>query len=182
METLVEEAKETQSWKTLVTFHSHYALRCISCPLHACPIWTGNLSFPNSRITAPVPTLNHLLLPHGACCQFSHHRSNSRITWGHKTYWQGLGGPYVFSGHWEVLGRKDSKTAALKWHLDPMVRVHGISLCLSRASNSLSGGLALFIQLHVPLHGRKRRGTKKPLDESERGMWKSWLKAQHSEN
>ena len=31
-------------------------------------------------------------------------------------------------------------------------------------------------------HGRKWRGTKKPLDESERGEWKSWLKAQHSEN
>ena len=29
---------------------------------------------------------------------------------------------------------------------------------------------------------RKWRGTKKPLDESERGEWKSWLKAQHLEN
>ena len=27
-----------------------------------------------------------------------------------------------------------------------------------------------------------RRRTKKPLDESERGEWKSWLKTQHSEN
>ena len=26
------------------------------------------------------------------------------------------------------------------------------------------------------------RGTKKPIDESERGKGKSWLKAQHSEN
>ena len=26
------------------------------------------------------------------------------------------------------------------------------------------------------------RGAKKPLDESERGEWKSWLKAQHSGN
>ena len=26
------------------------------------------------------------------------------------------------------------------------------------------------------------RRTKEPLDESERGQWKSWLKAQHSEN
>ena len=26
------------------------------------------------------------------------------------------------------------------------------------------------------------RRTKKPLDESEKGEWKSWLKAQHSEN
>ena len=31
-------------------------------------------------------------------------------------------------------------------------------------------------------YGRKWRGTQKPLDESERGEWKSWLKTQHSEN
>ena len=30
--------------------------------------------------------------------------------------------------------------------------------------------------------GRKRKGTKEPLDESERGEWKSWLKIQHSKN
>ena len=30
-------------------------------------------------------------------------------------------------------------------------------------------------------YGRKWR-TKEPLDESERGEWKSWLKTQHSEN
>ena len=34
---------------------------------------------------------------------------------------------------------------------------------------------------HHP-YGRKQRGTKEPLDESERGEWKSWLKTQHSEN
>ena len=34
---------------------------------------------------------------------------------------------------------------------------------------------------HHP-YGRKWRGTKEPLDESERGGWKSWLKTQHSEN
>ena len=34
---------------------------------------------------------------------------------------------------------------------------------------------------HHP-YGRKWRGTQKPLDESERGEWKSWLKSQHSEN
>ena len=34
---------------------------------------------------------------------------------------------------------------------------------------------------HHP-YGRKWRGTKKPLDDSERGEWKSLLKAQHSEN
>ena len=31
-------------------------------------------------------------------------------------------------------------------------------------------------------YGRKQRGTKEPLDESERGEWKSWLKTQHSES
>ena len=34
---------------------------------------------------------------------------------------------------------------------------------------------------HHP-YGRKWRGTKKPLDESESGEWKIWLKVQHSEN
>ena len=34
---------------------------------------------------------------------------------------------------------------------------------------------------HHP-YGRKQRRTKEPLDDSERGKWKSWLEAQHSEN
>ena len=34
---------------------------------------------------------------------------------------------------------------------------------------------------HHP-YGRKLRRTKEPLDESERGEWKIWLKTQHSEN
>ena len=32
----------------------------------------------------------------------------------------------------------------------------------------------------TPPYGRKRRGTKQPLDENERGEWKSWLKTQYS--
>ena len=31
-------------------------------------------------------------------------------------------------------------------------------------------------------NGRKWRGTKKPVDEDEKGEWKSWLKIQHSKN
>ena len=34
----------------------------------------------------------------------------------------------------------------------------------------------------TPPYGRKRRGTKQPLDESERWKWKSWLKTQHSKD
>ena len=37
------------------------------------------------------------------------------------------------------------------------------------------------IQMSPPLC-RKERGTKDPLDESERGEWKSWLETQHSKN
>ena len=34
---------------------------------------------------------------------------------------------------------------------------------------------------HHP-YGRKQRSTKEPLDERERGEWKSWIKIQHSKN
>ena len=34
----------------------------------------------------------------------------------------------------------------------------------------------------TPYLWQKAKRTKEPLDESERGDWKSWLKAQHSEN
>ena len=36
------------------------------------------------------------------------------------------------------------------------------------------------MQMTPPL--RQKAKTKEPLDESERGEWSSWLKAQHSEN
>ena len=38
------------------------------------------------------------------------------------------------------------------------------------------------MKLNTYFNGRKLRGTKKPLDESESGECKSWLKAQPSEN
>ena len=37
------------------------------------------------------------------------------------------------------------------------------------------------MQMTPPFYGREWR-TKEPLDESEKGEWKCWLKAQHSEN
>ena len=39
------------------------------------------------------------------------------------------------------------------------------------------------VQMTSPLWQKvKKRRTEEPFDESERGEWKSWLKAQHSEN
>ena len=40
--------------------------------------------------------------------------------------------------------------------------------------------MSLICRWHRP-YGRKWRRTKGPLDESERGEWKTWLKTQHSE-
>ena len=36
-----------------------------------------------------------------------------------------------------------------------------------------------FMQEHMCKYSRKWRRTKEPIDESERGEWKSWLKFQH---
>ena len=35
---------------------------------------------------------------------------------------------------------------------------------------------------HTTLMAESEEELKEPLDESERGEWKSWLKTQHSEN
>ena len=45
----------------------------------------------------------------------------------------------------------------------------------------IAGGNINNLRWYHP-YGRKWRGTKEPLDESEIGEGKSWLKAQHSEN
>ena len=37
------------------------------------------------------------------------------------------------------------------------------------------------MQMTPPLW-KKQRGTKEPVDEGERGQWKSWLETQQSEN
>ena len=51
-----------------------------------------------------------------------------------------------------------------------------------KLESSLPGEISVtsYMQMTHP-YGRKWR-TKEPLHESERGEWKSWLKAQHSEN
>ena len=55
-----------------------------------------------------------------------------------------------------------------------------------RAFSEISGGKSGQDRVNhlglLKLYGRKWRGTKKPLDEGERGEWKSWLKTQYSEN
>ena len=52
-----------------------------------------------------------------------------------------------------------------------------------RVESRLLGDISITsdIQMTPPLC-RKQGRTKEPLDVSERGEWKSWLKAQHSEN
>ena len=73
----------------------------------------------------------------------------------------------------------------------PLLRTGVAAVSRYPTSKVRSSGCALLEQLwrdtpcpsrwHHP-YGRKWTRTKKPLDASERGEWKSWLKAQHSEN
>ena len=64
--------------------------------------------------------------------------------------------------------------------LSPVALRHGLCSDLILRT-PLAGYFQLSVLWHHP-NGRKQRRTKEPLDESERGKWKSWLKTQHSEN
>ena len=51
-----------------------------------------------------------------------------------------------------------------------------------KLESRLPGETSITSPLWEHPYGRKRKGTKEALDESERGEWKSWLKTQHSQN
>ena len=52
-----------------------------------------------------------------------------------------------------------------------------------KLESRLPGEISITSDMQMtPPYGRKWRGTKEPLDEIERGEWRSWLKAQQSEN
>ena len=49
--------------------------------------------------------------------------------------------------------------------------------------NQMPGEISITSDMQMTSHyWQKWRGTKEPLDEGERGEWKSWLKTQHSKN
>ena len=85
-----------------------------------------------------------------------HHSSKTSILWHSGFFIVQLSHPYMTTG----------KTIAL-------TRQTFVGKVMSLLFNMLS---------RLVPYGRKWRRTKKSLDESERGEWKSWLKAQHSEN
>ena len=70
---------------------------------------------------------------------------------------------YMEGTSWEMLGWRKHK---LESRLPGEISITSISIMVGR--------------WHHP-YGRKWR-TKEPLDEGERGEWKSWLKTQHSKN
>ena len=89
---------------------------------------------------------------------------------------------------WEINSGQSSQTGSdgtseiqlSRWKLE----VSESYFCFIMLRSLHQEGIYTLLQIcrwHHP-YGRKWRGTKKPLDESERGEWKSWLKTQHSEN
>ena len=52
-----------------------------------------------------------------------------------------------------------------------------------KLESGLLGEISITWDMQITRHyGRKQRRAGEPLDESERGEWKSWLQSQHSEN
>ena len=52
-----------------------------------------------------------------------------------------------------------------------------------KLESRLPGEISIISDMQMtPSYGRKWRRTKEPLDESERGEWKIWLKTQHLKN
>ena len=53
-----------------------------------------------------------------------------------------------------------------------------------KPESRLQGEISITSDMQMIYHpyGRRQRGTKEPLDESERGEWKSWIKTQHSKS
>ena len=51
-----------------------------------------------------------------------------------------------------------------------------------KLESSLPGEISIISDMQMTPPLWKKQGTKEPLDESERGEWRSWLKTQHSEN
>ena len=68
---------------------------------------------------------------------------------------------------WDFMMDREASSAA----------IHGVTKSRTR----LSDWTDWLNWWHHP-YGRRWRGTKKPLDEGEKGEWKSWLKTQHSKN
>ena len=51
-----------------------------------------------------------------------------------------------------------------------------------KLESRLPGKISVTSDMQITPQLRQKWRTKEPLDQSERGEWKSWLKAQHSEN
>ena len=76
----------------------------------------------------------------------------------------------------------DTHSSVLAWRIPGTGEPGGLpSMGSHRVGRDWSNLVAAACRWHHS-YGRNWRRTKEPLDESERGEWKSWLKAQHSEN
>ena len=87
---------------------------------------------------------------------------------------------------WFQLGKEYIK--AVYCHLAYLISMQNTSCKMlgwikHKLESRLQGEISTTLDMQMtPPYGRKRRRTKEPLNESERGEWKSWLKVQHSEN
>ena len=61
--------------------------------------------------------------------------------------------------------------------------MRNLGLMKQKLDSGFPGEVSISSEMQMtPLLRQKVKKIKEPLDESERGEWKCWLKAQHSEN
>ena len=102
-------------------------------------------------------------------------RSRATVRTGHKTMdWFQIGkgvhqgcilSPCLFNLYAQYIMLNARLEDSTSWNQDCWEKYQQPQICRWHHSN-----------------GRKQRGTREPLDEGERGEWKSCLKTQHSEN
>ena len=181
------------SW---LTYYWSLAWRILSITLLVCEmsaiVWQGN----SRKISASLTTLKPLIvwittncgkflkrwvyqttLPAswGTCVKKQKSGQKATVrTWHRTTDWFKLGKDHVKGVycHPAYLTYMQSTSYEIPGWMN-----HKLESRLPREISTTSD-----MQMTPPLWQRAQRGTKDPLDESERGEWKSWLKGQHSEN
>ena len=89
---------------------------------------------------------------------------------------------------WSTLKLWKEYIKAVYCHPDYLIYMQSTSCEMPRwmkhkLESRLQGEISITSDMQMThAYGKKWRGTKGPLEESERGEWISWLKAQHSEN
>ena len=113
----------------------------------------------------------HLLFIFNGCFD----KLASLVPWGQGSRWR----QFSWGWLWSELDTEGEPSSAIYSRVILVSYLNSVSYMWT--AGKVTPPISKRHRWHHP-YGREWRGTKEPPDESERGEWKSWLKAQHSEN